>query len=85
MNSERKDSSKGSFITPGYTLPFILVTSLFFMWAIPHNLNDVRSYQTKHVSFGYRPDACRIHTNGILSWLFYFRHSGSSYYAEVQS
>lgn len=29
------------FITPGYTLTFILVTSLFFLWALPNNLNDI--------------------------------------------
>ena len=34
-----KQSAK--LITPGYTLTFILVTSLFFLWALPNNLNDV--------------------------------------------
>ncbi len=24
-----------------YLIPFLLVTALFFLWAIPHNLNDV--------------------------------------------
>ena len=28
-------------ITPGYILTFILVTSLFFLWALPNNLNDI--------------------------------------------
>jgi MFS transporter, FHS family, L-fucose permease len=28
-------------ITPGYTLTFILVTSLFYLWALPNNLNDI--------------------------------------------
>ena len=28
-------------IAPGYTLTFILVTSLFFLWALPNNLNDI--------------------------------------------
>ena len=28
-------------ITPGYILTFILVTALFFLWAIPNNLNDI--------------------------------------------
>jgi FHS family L-fucose permease-like MFS transporter len=28
-------------IAPGQTLPFILVTSLFFLWGISNNLNDV--------------------------------------------
>ncbi len=36
------NSSKTSkLITPGYTLTFILVTSLFFLWALPNNLNDI--------------------------------------------
>ncbi|HKN23820.1 MAG TPA: L-fucose:H+ symporter permease [Candidatus Acidoferrum sp.] len=26
---------------PGQLLPFVLVTALFFLWAVPHNLNDV--------------------------------------------
>ena len=34
-----KQSAK--LITPGYTLTFILVTSLFFLWALPNNLNDI--------------------------------------------
>ncbi len=28
-------------ITPGQRIPFVLVTSLFFLWGIPNNLNDV--------------------------------------------
>ncbi len=28
-------------IQPGFLLPFILVTALFFLWGIPNNLNDV--------------------------------------------
>lgn len=34
-------SKKPHFITPGYTFTFILVTLLFFMWALPNTLNDV--------------------------------------------
>ena len=34
-------SKKSGFILPGYLLPFILVTTLFFMWGIPNNLNGV--------------------------------------------
>jgi MFS transporter, FHS family, L-fucose permease len=37
---EEKHSGSG-FILPGYLLPFILVTTLFFMWGIPNNLNGV--------------------------------------------
>src|ERR1700722_9392889 len=28
-------------IDPGQKIPFVLVTSLFFLWGIPNNLNDV--------------------------------------------
>jgi FHS family L-fucose permease-like MFS transporter len=34
-------AADGPFITPGYRFAFILVTSLFFMWAIAHNMNDI--------------------------------------------
>jgi FHS family L-fucose permease-like MFS transporter len=34
-------SKSTKLITPGYTLTFILVTSLFFLWALPNNLNDI--------------------------------------------
>ena len=34
-------STKKALITPGFTLTFILVTSLFFLWALPNNLNDI--------------------------------------------
>ena len=38
---EATKSQKSGFILPGYLLPFILVTILFFMWGIPNNLNGV--------------------------------------------
>jgi FHS family L-fucose permease-like MFS transporter len=34
-----KSSTK--LITPGYTITFFLVTALFYLWALPNNLNDV--------------------------------------------
>lgn len=34
-------STKKSFILPGYLLTFALVTSLFFLWALPNTMNDV--------------------------------------------
>jgi FHS family L-fucose permease-like MFS transporter len=34
-------SVKKSLITPGYSVTFILVTALFYLWALPNNLNDV--------------------------------------------
>jgi L-fucose:H+ symporter permease len=33
--------SKHKIIDRKYILPFILVTSLFYLWAIPNNLNDI--------------------------------------------
>lgn len=30
-----------SLFPAGYLLPFVLVTSLFFLWGVPNNLNDV--------------------------------------------
>jgi MFS transporter, FHS family, L-fucose permease len=35
------DHRKHSFLTAGTIIPFILVTTLFFMWGIPNNLNGV--------------------------------------------
>ncbi len=71
MNSERKGSSKGSFITPGYTIPFILVTSLFFMWAIPHNLNDVLIKQSMKVFAIDRMHAGFIQTAFYLGYFLF--------------
>ena len=34
-------SDKKSLIAPGYAVTFILVTALFYLWALPNNLNDV--------------------------------------------
>jgi MFS transporter, FHS family, L-fucose permease len=35
------DGSREPLVAPGQFLPFSLVTSLFFMWGVPNNLNDV--------------------------------------------
>jgi fucose permease len=39
----RADGAKTghALFTKRYLVPFILVTSLFFLWGIPNNLNDV--------------------------------------------
>ena len=34
-------SSRKTLIREGSTVPFVLVTSLFFLWGIPNNLNDI--------------------------------------------
>jgi FHS family L-fucose permease-like MFS transporter len=33
--------SKQPIVPAGRMLPFVLVTALFFLWGIPHNLNDI--------------------------------------------
>jgi len=40
-------SEKRGFVTPGYRWGFILVVSLFFMWALANNFNDllIRQFQ----------------------------------------
>lgn len=39
MTSET--NNRPPLFSPGNTLPFVLVTSLFFLWGIPNNLNDI--------------------------------------------
>lgn len=34
-------SDRPRMLAPGYAVPFILVTALFFFWGIPNNLNDI--------------------------------------------
>jgi FHS family L-fucose permease-like MFS transporter len=34
-------NNKPHLITPGYTFTFVMVTLLFFLWALPNTLNDV--------------------------------------------
>ncbi len=40
-NTCNHDQASGSLFPSGNLLPFVLVTALFFLWAIPNNLNDV--------------------------------------------
>jgi FHS family L-fucose permease-like MFS transporter len=39
MTTEK--NNRPPLFSPGNTIPFILVTALFFLWAIPNNLNDI--------------------------------------------
>ena len=39
-SKDAKDSSP-SLVPKGLTVPFSLVTALFFLWGVPNNLNDV--------------------------------------------
>ena len=41
MNMTTEKNNHPPLFSAGNTLPFILVTALFFLWAIPNNLNDI--------------------------------------------
>jgi MFS transporter, FHS family, L-fucose permease len=41
MNMTSEANNCPPLFSPGNTLPFVLVTALFFLWAIPNNLNDI--------------------------------------------
>jgi MFS transporter, FHS family, L-fucose permease len=41
MNTTSEANNRPPLFSPGDTLPFVLVTALFFLWAIPNNLNDI--------------------------------------------
>src|ERR1700727_1872024 len=42
MNSSPQTLARdGELVPRGMRVPFVLVTALFFLWAIPNNLNDV--------------------------------------------
>jgi FHS family L-fucose permease-like MFS transporter len=36
-----KTDNHPRLVSPGTAVPFVLVTALFFLWAIPNNLNDI--------------------------------------------
>ena len=40
-NTGRKADNDVPLVPPGYKVVFALITTLFFLWAIPNNLNDV--------------------------------------------
>ncbi len=41
MSMTTENNERPPLFSPGNTLPFVLVTALFFLWAIPNNLNDI--------------------------------------------
>jgi MFS transporter, FHS family, L-fucose permease len=41
MKTQASTTSKSRLFAPEHTVPFILVTTLFLLWGIPNNLNDV--------------------------------------------
>jgi len=57
--------ARGSFITPGYLLGFALVTSLFFLWALANNFNDILIRQFQKALDLNRAQA------GFIQFVFY--------------
>lgn len=56
---------RGSFITQGYVLGFALVSSLFFLWALANNFNDILIRQFQKALDLNRAEA------GIIQFVFY--------------
>lgn len=55
----------GDFITPGFRFAFVLVTSLFFLWAIANNFNDILIRQFQKSLGLNRAEA------GVIQFVFY--------------
>lgn len=55
----------GAFITPGYKAGFALVVSLFFLWAIANNFNDILIRQFQKALDLNRAEA------GLIQFIFY--------------
>ena len=55
----------GAFITPGFRIGFLLVTSLFFLWAIANNFNDILIRQFQKALDLNRAQA------GFIQFVFY--------------
>ncbi|MDV6330981.1 L-fucose:H+ symporter permease [Asticcacaulis sp. 201] len=66
--SGRTGPVTGSFITRGYTAGFVLVTSLFFLWAIANNFNDILIRQ-----FQKALDLTRAQA-GLIQFAFYLAY-----------
>ena len=70
-SSGAREPGKGGIFPAGHLLPFSLVTSLFFMWGIPNNLNDVliRQFMKSFPSGASRRAWCnRRSTWAIFCW-----------------
>jgi FHS family L-fucose permease-like MFS transporter len=63
--AQSAEPAKGRFITQGYALGFALVTSLFFLWAIANNFNDILIRQFQKALDLNRAEA------GFIQFVFY--------------
>lgn len=61
----KPDAAQPPFIMPGYRIGFILVTSLFFLWAVANNFNDILIRQFQKALDLNRAEA------GFIQFVFY--------------
>ncbi|MGF7147887.1 FHS family L-fucose permease-like MFS transporter [Sphingomonas zeicaulis] len=66
-DSERATSGH-RFVAPGYVVGFILVTSLFFLWALANNFNDILIRQFQKALALNRAEA------GFIQFVFYLAY-----------
>jgi sugar phosphate permease len=59
----------GSFITPAYRFGFVLIISLFFLWAVANNFNDILIRQFQKSLGLDRAQA------GFIQFVFYIGYS----------
>jgi FHS family L-fucose permease-like MFS transporter len=67
-NSETMHRSNGRFVTPGFRAGFVLVTSVFFAWALANNLNDILIRQFQKALALSRAEA------GFIQFVFYLAY-----------
>lgn len=60
--------SSGRFVTPGYLAGFVLVTGVFFAWALANNLNDILIRQFQKALALSRTEA------GFIQFVFYLAY-----------
>ncbi|HEU0065794.1 MAG TPA: L-fucose:H+ symporter permease [Sphingomonas sp.] len=65
QGTEAPSPARGSFITPGFRWGFALVCSLFFLWAVANNFNDILIRQFQKSLGLNRAQA------GIIQFVFY--------------
>lgn len=65
-----EEQDKGRVIPKQFKLAFILVTSLFFLWAIAHNMNDILIRQFQKALDLSRGEASFIQISFYLAYFF---------------
>ena len=66
--SDGQGSGARRFVTPGYVAGFVLVTSLFFLWALANNFNDILIRQFQKALALNRTEA------GFIQFVFYLAY-----------